>query len=220
MRPKRLSILAMMAIIVMIALAFAALRNPTVLGASLIFMATVAFLATAILGAIARRGRARLTWAGVAVFGWAYLAMSFGPFPNTNGAICPPFPTQILLESVRHVREEADQALSVQHAPWGLGRSDSPPGAEAILNAPRTAYWYALADADGPGSAMVVASAPPGPSRRPPCRAFLTSIGGINGESAILGRDPVRPPGRSDRSRAPLGETRGDRPSERRMIPA
>ena len=90
-------------------------RAPTILGASLIFTATVAFLATAILGAIARRGRARVAWAGVAVFGWAYFAMSFGPLPNMNGVICPPFPTQILLESLRHVREEADQALSAQH---------------------------------------------------------------------------------------------------------
>ena len=46
MKRPRLSILGMMAAIVVIALGFAALRNPTVLTASLIFTATVTYLAT------------------------------------------------------------------------------------------------------------------------------------------------------------------------------
>jgi hypothetical protein len=108
MKRPRLSILALMTAIVLIALGFAALRNPTVLGASLTFTATVAFLATAIVAAIARRGRARVTWAGVAVFGWAYLLMSFGPFKNGNGVDCPPFPTQALVEVLANARAQAD----------------------------------------------------------------------------------------------------------------
>ncbi len=144
MKRSRLSILGMMAVIVLIAVALAALRSPTILGASLIFTATVAFLATAVLGAIARRGRARVAWAGVAVFGWAYLAMSFGPFPNGNGVTCPPFPTQLFLEYLRIVRESADQNLSVQQPPWAIVRENAHPRGEAVLNAPQRAVVFPM----------------------------------------------------------------------------
>lgn len=134
MKRSRLSIAGLMAVIVLIAVGFAALRNPTVLWASLIFTATVAFLATAILGSIARRGRARMTWAGVAVFGWAYLAMSFGPFPNGNGVDCPPFPTQAVNDSVKQAMQRAEEVRFQQGAVSGFYvQSDSPPQGEAIL---------------------------------------------------------------------------------------
>ncbi len=143
MKRTRLSILGMMATIALIALGFAGLRTPTVLWASLIFTVTVAFLSTAILGAIARRGRARVAWAGVGVFGWAYFVLSFGPFPNQNGVTCPPFPTRILVDYLRSARESTDAAISASHSPWAPLRPDTAPHGESMLDAPRAAFWFA-----------------------------------------------------------------------------
>jgi hypothetical protein len=50
----------------------------------------VATLLAAILGAVARRGRARLTWAGFALFGWFYFGTTFGPWAYGNGVTPPP----------------------------------------------------------------------------------------------------------------------------------
>lgn len=159
MKRPRLSILWLMAAIVLISLGFAALRKPTILWASLIFTVAVAFSATAILGAMAGQGRVRIGWAGVAVFGWAYLVMSFGPFPNGNGVTCPPFPTQVLNDYLKNVRESAEKALSIQHPAWGLMRVDSRPAAETVLNAPRRAGWVAVPSA---GPIGFVATPPSG----------------------------------------------------------
>jgi hypothetical protein len=141
MKRSLFSIAGMMALVVLIALGFAALRNPTLFWASLIFTATVAFLAMAILGTLARRGRARMTWAGVAVFGWIYVALSFGPVPNANGVTYPPFPTQVLIDFWQSVRETSDKALSAQNPSWRLIRENSRPTGEPILSGPPNAIW-------------------------------------------------------------------------------
>jgi hypothetical protein len=141
MKRSLFSIAGMMALVVLIALGFGALRNPTLLWASLIFTATVAFLAMAILGTLARRGRARMTWAGVAVFGWLYLALSFGPMSNANGVTYPPFLTQVLVDFWQSVREASDKALLAQNPSWRLIRENSRPTGETILNGPPNAIW-------------------------------------------------------------------------------
>jgi hypothetical protein len=66
----QLSLAGLMAVVFFIALGIAALLKATALWASVLFMFTVALMSAAILGAIACRGRTRLTWAGVAIFGW------------------------------------------------------------------------------------------------------------------------------------------------------
>lgn len=156
MKRSRLSILGMMAFIVPIAVGFAALRTPTILGASLVFTATVAILGTAILGAIARRGRARMTWAGVAVFGWAYVLMSFGPFPNGNGVRCPPFPTQWALESLKLAR------------PLWRADMDNAPGPEGLHDVPETVFQAVAPGTPGaanpPGTPGELLPAQPGPT--------------------------------------------------------
>jgi hypothetical protein len=98
MNRSRLSIASLMAIVCFIALDFAALKNATALWSSVLFMFTVGVLSTAILGAIACSGHARKTWAGVAIFGWVYLGIVFGPLPNGNGATIPPLPTLVVYE--------------------------------------------------------------------------------------------------------------------------
>jgi hypothetical protein len=94
----QLSLAGLMAVVFFIALGIAALLNATALWASVLFMLTVALMSAAILGAIACRGRTRLTWAGVAIFGWVYLGIVFGPLPNGNGTTIPPLSTIVLYE--------------------------------------------------------------------------------------------------------------------------
>jgi hypothetical protein len=92
------SLAGLMAVVFFIALGFAALLNATALWASFLFMFTVALMSAAILGAIAARGKTRMTWAGVAIFGWVYLGIAFGPLPNGNGTTIPPLPTMVVYE--------------------------------------------------------------------------------------------------------------------------
>jgi len=98
----QLSLADLMAAVLFIALGLAALLNPTALWASALFMLTVALLSAAILGAIACRGKTRMTWAGVAIFGWIYLGIAFGPLPNGNGTTIPALPTMVVYEYTLH----------------------------------------------------------------------------------------------------------------------
>ncbi len=82
MRRIHFTIAQSMAAVLVIALAFAALRNADAFWASAIYTLAIAMLAAAVVGAIARKGRRRMTFAAFAVFGWAYLLVSrlhFGP---------------------------------------------------------------------------------------------------------------------------------------------
>lgn len=101
MKLLRVSIAGSMGIVLLAAVGFAALRNPTIVWASVLFTLTVMIFCSAILGAIAVRGPARLTWAGFAVFGWVYLGIAFGIGSESNGATSPPFVTQALYDSMR-----------------------------------------------------------------------------------------------------------------------
>jgi hypothetical protein len=106
---------------------FAGLRAATVLWASAVFTVTVLVLSAAVLGAMAHRGRGRLAWAGYAVFGWVYLAMTFGPWPNGNAVSTPPFLTQAILSSFEpDTRGGADMVIDT--GPQGEPVPD-PPGA-------------------------------------------------------------------------------------------
>jgi hypothetical protein len=95
---SRFTIAQLMAVVIVVGLGFAALRSASVLWASAVFTLTVAVLSTAILGAMARRGRARVTWAGFALFGWIYLGTTFGPWADGNGVKAPPYVTRWVLD--------------------------------------------------------------------------------------------------------------------------
>src|SRR2546423_1907622 len=94
----RFTLAQLMAAVVFIGLGFAALRSASVLWASAVFTLTVAVLSAAILGAMGRRGRARMTWAGFALFGWVYLGTTFGPWADGNGVKAPPYVTKWLFD--------------------------------------------------------------------------------------------------------------------------
>ncbi len=116
----RYTIAQVMALVLFVGFGFAALRSGTVLWSSAVFTLTVAVLSAAILGAMARRGPARLTWAGFALFGWIYLGTAFGPWAEANGVKAPPYLTRWGLD---YWDAKA----------WSSGRLDTAPPGEVLF---------------------------------------------------------------------------------------
>jgi hypothetical protein len=94
----RFTLAQLMGVVIFIGFGFAAMRSATVLWSSMVFTLTVAVLTAAILGAMARRGRARMIWAGFALFGWIYLSTTFWPWAAGNGVTAPPYVTRWALD--------------------------------------------------------------------------------------------------------------------------
>jgi hypothetical protein len=118
----RFSIAQSMAIVLLIGVGLAALRSGSALWSSAVFTLTVAVLSAAVLGAMARGGRVRVTWAGFALFGWVYLATTFGPWADSNGVKAPPYLTRWGLDY-----------LDAKRWPGGLGRMDTAPSGEVLF---------------------------------------------------------------------------------------
>jgi hypothetical protein len=100
MKRFRLSVAALMGVVLLLALGMAALRANTDIWASAMFTAAVSLFSVAIIAAMAIRGSARFTWMGMAVFGWIYLVISFGPWPGSTTEP-PPLITSVLLDYVQ-----------------------------------------------------------------------------------------------------------------------
>ncbi len=98
MRSIRFSIAGLMAIVLAIALGFAALRTASVTTLGITLLATRAILGIAIVGAICRRGAERAFWLGFAICGLVYIRCSLEPYPAW-----PELPTQALLEALGRV---------------------------------------------------------------------------------------------------------------------
>ena len=81
----RLTIAQLMAIVLLAGFGFAAMRNANDFWAIATFNLAIGLNATALVGAIVRRGRARAAWTGFAVFGWAYLLVDHLP-PRAIGS--------------------------------------------------------------------------------------------------------------------------------------
>jgi hypothetical protein len=94
MKHLRLSIAGIMMLVALIGVGFAGLRASTPLWAAGLFTAAVALFTAAALGAYATRG---LPWAGLALFGWAYLGVVYGPWPHNHERM-PPLLTAVLLD--------------------------------------------------------------------------------------------------------------------------
>jgi hypothetical protein len=91
----RLSIAALMLMLVIIAVGLAALSRPTQLAAAFLFSTSLLVLTVAIVGALHGRGATRAFWSGFAIGGWMYLSLQYGPFCETQ--IGPyTFPTTVL----------------------------------------------------------------------------------------------------------------------------
>jgi uncharacterized membrane protein YeaQ/YmgE (transglycosylase-associated protein family) len=76
----RLSIRALMAVIVVSAIGLAAIRNASDLWAGLLLMIVLGFVGAAILGAIFSRGARRAWWTGFALFSGGYLVLALVPW--------------------------------------------------------------------------------------------------------------------------------------------
>jgi hypothetical protein len=73
MNRLRFTIANLMVLVLYVGLGFAALRNANAFWASATFTLAILAVSAAVVGAVARKGRARMTWLGFAVFGWASL---------------------------------------------------------------------------------------------------------------------------------------------------
>ena len=79
MKAGRLTIAGMLGLIALIAVAAAAMKNPSTLWTQTIVTAALTSLMLASLAALVRRGE-RSFAIGFAVFGWTYLVLSLGPW--------------------------------------------------------------------------------------------------------------------------------------------
>ena len=76
----RFSLLSLMALVLILATAFAALRSATEAWASATFSIALLVLLLAVLAAIFVRGRDRAFWVGASLVGWIYLLFVYAPW--------------------------------------------------------------------------------------------------------------------------------------------
>jgi hypothetical protein len=84
MTRPRLTIAQAMAVVLYVGFGFAALRNADEWWASATYTLAYFMISVAPLGALARKGTARMTWAGFAVFGWSRLLVGALPLVNDS----------------------------------------------------------------------------------------------------------------------------------------
>ena len=102
----RISISAMLGLVLVAAVEFAALRAGSLLWASLVSTLTGVLLSTSVV--CAAMGRERPFWTGFAVFGWSYVVLSILSISNDNEAFMHP---------ISVVLDEAGKYLHPDHKP-------------------------------------------------------------------------------------------------------
>ena len=93
MRRFRFTIGGIMAVVSVLAVGFAALKNADETWAGAMFLLTCSMLGLAVVGAICRQGAERAWWLGFALFGWGYMALAFWPSESL-----PELPTVTVIE--------------------------------------------------------------------------------------------------------------------------
>lgn len=196
MKRFRPSIAGLMALVLFAAIAFAALRGASAIWASVMFTLTLVLLSTAILGAFYCQRPARIAWAGFAVFGWAYLAMTFGPWPNKNGVTVPPFPTMLAYEPLWRAKTPPQVIGGGLPA---VSILNDEPHAEPLSDQDRVdGYLYYAGQA--PEQMKVVAVGPPVPERNrasfeETAAAMQGRALGVRKGDEYYGTDSLPPPG-------------------------
>lgn len=84
MKRLRFSLLWLLGVVALIAVACAALRSASEIWGSAAFTLTVGALFAALLGLIFRQRASRAFWGGFALLGWGYLLLVFGPWFKDN----------------------------------------------------------------------------------------------------------------------------------------
>ena len=77
MKRSRVTVAALMALVVYVAIAVAALKSPTPAWAAAMTSLTLVFLGVATLGAVYAKGLDRAFLGGTAIIGWGYMVLSF-----------------------------------------------------------------------------------------------------------------------------------------------
>jgi hypothetical protein len=130
-RGFRISISVLMALMLIISVAFVSLMFATELMAGLVLLPTLGILAMAILGVVYRRGNARAFWLGFVLLGWGYMILASGSWWD-RGVNRPELATTSLLDQFYPVlqRERNPRLL-----PTTLGRlfDDPEPRNRAIF---------------------------------------------------------------------------------------
>ncbi len=121
MRRPRVSIRGLMALVLLVALALAAMRNPSPALASLVTSATFLILCGATLGALVRRGDRRPNWLGFSLFGWAYLYVYTNHWSTTSS-----FPSPNLFPCIVFVYFQPMLSPNLQNMPTPISWEPSP----------------------------------------------------------------------------------------------
>ena len=108
----RLTIAGLMTIVVFVAIGMVALRAQTEFWPSCLCTFVVFMLSTSTVYLIVARGLARSRWAGMAIFGWIYFVIAFGPWPD-NTCTPPPLLPLYALRSVQNYIFSAGQTAYV-----------------------------------------------------------------------------------------------------------
>ena len=96
MKLPRLTIASIMGFVVLVALGFAAVKNPTELWAGSLFLATLGMLLLSVVGVASCSGNMRIGWIGFALFGFGYFILVL-----STGDLKPPtLPTTLLINYV------------------------------------------------------------------------------------------------------------------------
>jgi hypothetical protein len=96
MRRARYSIANLLAVIGVLAVAMAALRNPSYLWANVTFSLAFTCLAVAIINAVYGQGARRAYWFGFSVCGGAYFAVC--SMPGLRESVCPRLATEVVFD--------------------------------------------------------------------------------------------------------------------------
>jgi hypothetical protein len=114
----RLTIAQLMTVILLVGFGFAALRNANPFWASATYTIAIISILVALLCAFVRKGKARMSWAGLAVFGWAYFLIDLLPNRSVGSLGAGPIPWPSLLI------EWGTAYLQPYIHPWAPGTSE------------------------------------------------------------------------------------------------
>lgn len=117
MNRLRLTIANLMAVVLYVGLGFAALRNADEFWASATFTLAILAVSAAVVGAVARKGQARLTWMGFAVFGWASLLIWLSTSQTIDNMVNGP-PVPVMTWGLRRLKLHINQTVPLGQATW------------------------------------------------------------------------------------------------------
>lgn len=156
---KRFSILGLMGLVVVVAVAIASLRYAGGMWAGVLLLGLLGLLGMAVLGVVYGEGRSRAGWLGFLVFGGGYATITCCPGLDT--ALAPRLPTSQLLQLV-HSNVVGPQTFQVLFS--ALTTSSQPTNALIVGNTPQVqARSFTVTTGPAPTPAPTPANVAPAP---------------------------------------------------------